>query len=112
MSNWYKREPVNVPGEVIYEVVTSEDGQDFGLAIVDIIEAQPHHHTKTRETYVLISGEIEVMIDSKPHKLTKPGRSLEIPLNSVHFGRSLGTGAARVAVVTIPPWSADDHHHE
>jgi mannose-6-phosphate isomerase-like protein (cupin superfamily) len=108
--SWYKGGPVKVPGEVIYEVVTGEDGQEFGVAIADVIEAQPHHHDKTHETYVLIAGEIEVNIDGVSHKLTKPGESIEIPLGKVHFGKSLGDKPARIAAITTPPWSSEDHH--
>lgn len=107
--SWYKGEPVRIPGEVIYEVITEEDGQEFGVAIADVEEAQPHHHNKTSETYVLVSGEIEINIDGARHKLTRPGESIEIPLGKVHFGKSLGDGPARVAVITTPPWSSEDH---
>ena len=107
---WYRNKVVMTDGkETIYEIIFAEDGLGVGLAIAEIHESRPHHHNETRETYLLISGELEVFIGDTMHLLAERGQSIEIPLRTRHWARSRGDGPARILVSTVPAWTPEDH---
>ncbi len=106
---WYKNR-VELPGEIVYEIVTGEDGQGFGLAVASIMSSKPHHHLVTTEVYTWISGRLIVHIDGHPFLLERPGAGVKIPLGTIHWAESLDqTTYARISVVTVPAWTPEDH---
>ena len=115
---WYKNkvEITDEAGrvkETIHEVITGRHGVGFGLAVVDIQRSSAHSHQHTTETYVLVSGRLEVTVLHgpviTPRILDKPGQSLTIEPGHFHFAVSLYPTPARVTVQSIPPWSPEDH---
>ena len=108
--SWYKNEVV-APNrkEVVYEIVTKDDNVGFGLAVAVIEESAPHHHGRTRETYTLIEGKLEVHCGDDVHILEQPGQSIEIPIGVIHWARHIGNIPAHVTVLTIPAWTLQDH---
>ncbi|MBI2637719.1 MAG: cupin domain-containing protein [Candidatus Sungbacteria bacterium] len=101
---------IEVPGEVIFEVITAEDGEGFGQAIVDIHASKEHYHTRTVEFYTLISGRLAVYINGKATLLESPGDTAKIPIGAWHWAESRPeSSSARVSVITIPAWSESDH---
>ena len=107
---WYKRK-VAVPDglETIFEVLAEEDGLGFGLAVADVIRSVPHFHRFTRETYILVSGRLQVVIGNGTHHLCEPGHAVDIPPGMIHWAKSADDAPARVLVLTFPPWSPEDH---
>ncbi len=106
---WYKKR-VELAGETIYEIVSGEDNQGFGLAVADIIRSQPHFHRNTVESYTLLSGRLVVYKDGRPFLLEHPGATIKILLGSIHWAESLDQYVpARISVVTVPAWTAEDH---
>lgn len=114
ISDW-KEMPVDsyktrldLPGETIYELIGTDKNLGYSCAIADIIESQPHYHKHTAEAYVMLAGIAEVTINDVQHVLY-PGDVLAIPLNGVHFVRSLTNQPARILVSCVPGWTAEDH---
>lgn len=113
--SYFKKE-IFLPNEAewaerIREIVSAEDGQPYGLAEADIIRSAPHRHKETRETYLLVSGELDVFLgdDDLSIRLRTPGETIEIPVGIRHWARSTDHRPAKVLVTTIPPWRPDDH---
>ena len=96
--------------ETVYEMVTAEDGLGFGLAVADIKQSVPHRHRQTKETYILISGRLQVTILATAHVLNQPGQKLEIPVGQPHWAAAAWTEEpARVLVISEPAWRLEDH---
>lgn len=95
--------------EVIYELFTGHDGLGWNAVIADIQESVPHFHKRTTEVYTVLNGTLEVFINDVSHVLN-PGDVIVIPLNSVHWGRSLTDKPARIMCICVPAWCPQDHH--
>ena len=83
---WYKNKVVASPGETIYEIVTAEDGQSFGIAVAEIRESKAHYHDYITEVYTVLEGEVEVTIDGKTQVMTN-GDTITIRPGPVHSAR-------------------------
>lgn len=112
---WFKNRVV-VPGEVIYEIVASDDNVDFGVAAADIDISKRHFHGRTEEIYVLLSGALRVRLQRETHGVSRDvclnsfGASVTIPPGMLHSAKSIGPAPARVLVITKPAWTSEDHH--
>jgi mannose-6-phosphate isomerase-like protein (cupin superfamily) len=111
---WYKNRKELPPGaaapdEVVFEVIDGSDAVGCGVAFADIKRSQRHYHIKTFETYTLVSGELTVHLGDKLEVLRRPGDSVAIPVRTPHWAESTSEAPARVAVLTMPPWTAEDH---
>ena len=107
---WYQKK-VELPGEVIYEIVTAEDTLSFGIVMVLLTKSRPHFHTHIREKYVLIGGSLIVHIDDECVMLTRPMDEVDIPINMTHWAESLNPGTpAQILLITTPAWTKEDHH--
>ncbi len=106
---WYQ-DRVEVPGEVIYKIVTSEEKLGFSVAMALITKSEPHSHNECLESYVLLSGRLTVHLDSERTILDESGCVLHIPKGTVHSAESLDDTPARVLVISIPAWTKEDHH--
>lgn len=107
---WF-RNKVQLDGEDIYEIITPDDHIGFGVAVADIKKSKPHKHYRTKETYVLLSGKLNVYVDGRLHQLNKIGEALKVKVGSVHWAESPDPdNIGRVFVITIPAWTPDDHH--
>lgn len=51
---------------------------------------------------------LEVVIDDKTYIL-HPGEVISIPINAVHWAKSLTKQPARILVSCQPGWSQEDH---
>ncbi|MFJ1646639.1 cupin domain-containing protein [Streptomyces sp. NPDC088258] len=67
-----------------------------------------HHHERTEETYVVLSGQLTVSLDGVDH-LVSAGGYVAIP-SRVRHGAVAGAQGARLLAVSTPPWQAEDHH--
>lgn len=97
---------IDLPGEVIYELI---DGLDWSLAIADITNSLPHFHRHTLETYTVVTGVLEVTVDNERYILNA-GDVFVIPLYAVHSAKSLTNEPARILVSCLPGWTAEDHN--
>jgi len=103
----YKHE-IDLPQETIYEMVATQEGLGFSVAIADIVQSEPHYHVYTIETYVVLSGVLEVMIDDQP-TILHPGDALTVPLLAIHSAKSLTQEPARIMATCVPGWTQEDH---
>lgn len=97
------------PLKTTYELVPTYEGLDFSLAITDFIETTPHYHLHLSETYTIVYGTVEVFVDEKSYILN-PGDVIVVPINSVHWARSVNGKLARMIVSCIPGWTPEDNH--
>ncbi len=95
--------------ETVYEITKELNGLPFGIAIADIEQSLPHSHKLTVETYTVVQGDIELVLDDVRSTLGV-GDIARIDRGIVHSVRSLGDSAARITVTTIPEFSADDYY--
>lgn len=101
---------VDLPNDTVYEIVTSNDGLGWSLAVIDIGKGgDAHYHLHTAETYTVLSGTIEVLVDGQAIIL-RAGETFKVPLNTVHSAHSTSDAPARVLVSCIPGWTPEDHH--
>lgn len=106
-KNLYKFK-VELSGETIYELVDTDSGIGWSAAIADVVESRPHKHLFTKETYTMLDGVLEVVVDDKKYTL-HPGEVLSIPINAVHWAKSLTNQPARILVSCTPGWTQEDH---
>lgn len=100
---------IDLGKECIYELCTRDDGLGWNAVIADIEESVPHFNKITTEIYTVLNGTIEVFIDDQSYVLN-PGDVIAIPLNAVHWGRSLTDKPARIMCTCVPAWSPEDHY--
>ncbi len=91
------------PTEIVCEIEPEK-----GVAVAVIDRSEPHHHTKTTESYRVISGMLTLYIDGSEKELEK-GDEFEVYPGEVHFAIGDETW---VEVTSTPPWTADDHNLE
>ena len=98
------------PREVVYEATAGLPDAGWGLAYADIAESVRHIHHRLREHYAHLAGPpLVVELDGVEHVITA-GESIDIPPGTAHKAHTRGQGPARVACVTWPQWTPDDHH--
>lgn len=99
---------IDLPNETIYELVGTEEGLGWSMAIADIVQTAPHYHRDLSETYIVVSGLLEVTVDDKSYVM-RQGDVMVIPTNAVHSARSLTDEPARILVSCVPGWTPEDH---
>jgi len=97
-------DPAN-PGEIVCETEPTEKHPDWSEAIAVIEFTRLHYHRKLTETYEIMSGELDMVIQGNMRHL-KAGDAITIPLNTPHkaYGRRTW-----VRVISKPGWTPDDH---
>jgi mannose-6-phosphate isomerase-like protein (cupin superfamily) len=103
----YQDRVVN-PEEIVYELSTHQNGLPFGIAIADIRQSEPHCHKVTMETYTVVQGDLEVIMNTESHILP-PGDVIKISPGTIHSAKSLSETPSRITVTTIPAFSKDDY---
>ncbi|MBI5151853.1 MAG: cupin domain-containing protein [Candidatus Pacebacteria bacterium] len=97
-------DPTN-PGEIICETEPTEAHPDWSEAIAVIDYTRLHYHRAVTETYEVLSGELDMVIQEKTRHL-KTGETITIPPNTRHkaFGRE-----TLIRVSSKPGWTPEDH---
>ena len=103
----FKNKPIIVPGEKIYEVLTSRHRHPIGVAVAQIRESVSHFHRRTREYYFVRRGRVEISAGGKRFEADSDSM-VYIPPKTVHCARSLGD-KAEVLVISVPAWRPKDH---
>lgn len=105
----YKNKVEN-PNETVYEVITAEDGLGWGMVYADFGESEAHFHNKISETYIVLEGELEVILGKGDIRRLKVGDSVFIKPGVKHKARAVSGKSARIAAFTFPAWYPEDHH--
>ena len=93
------------PGEIICETEPTDAHPDWSEAIAVIDYTRLHYHRVVTETYEILRGELNMVIQEKtPH--LKTGQSITIQPNTRHkaFGRETW-----IRVSSKPGWTPEDH---
>ncbi len=97
-------DPTN-PGEIICETEPTEAHPDWSEAIAVINYTRLHYHRALTETYEILSGELDMVIQEKTRHL-KTGDSITIHPNTRHKAFGQGTW---IRVSAKPGWTPEDH---
>lgn len=92
----------DTPKEIVVEL---QKTMDFSLAIAVIDESRPHFHRLATETYHVLEGTLDLMVDGV-HERIGPGTTRVISPGRVHSAKG---SATRVEVTCSPPWTPEDH---
>lgn len=91
--------------ELICELEPTHQHPEYSVAIAVIERSLPHVHTVATETYEVLEGTLDLVIDGV-HQVLAQGDRVVISPGSVHYA----TGdAAWVQVTSRPGWTASDH---
>lgn len=97
----------------VREILTGDEYKPFGLAVCyDIKPTTAHYHKTFDETYFVLDGEIELELYDPVHKnrsrqLLKANEAAVIS-KGIHHKISKSTPSNRLAVISAPPFHADD----
>ncbi|HMH15455.1 MAG TPA: cupin domain-containing protein [Edaphobacter sp.] len=97
--------PNNNDGDGWYLVKTPdlhiiEEGLPPGVA-----EA-PHHHTRSRQFFFVLSGQLTITIEHHDFVLN-PGQGIEVSPGQIHQPSNRGTAPLRIIVTSQPPSHGD-----
>lgn len=97
-------DPAN-PGEIICETEPTEAHPDWSEAIAVIDYTRLHYHQVLTETYKVLQGDLDIVIQGKTHHLST-GVSITIHPNTHHkaFGQETW-----IRVSSNPGWTTKDH---
>lgn len=97
-------DPAN-PGEIICETEPTEEHSDWSEAIAVIDYTRLHYHRALTETYEVLQGKLDIVIQGKTHHMNT-GESITIHPNTRHkaFGRKTW-----IRVSSKPGWTPEDH---
>jgi len=103
--------------EIVIEIAGREVGQgdsfqlSHSLAFAEIIESVPHYHKYLKETYIVISGYLDVTLEGKIYHLS-PGDALHIPPGTLHEAKCVGNTPAILFVPCVTAWTPNDMYLE
>ncbi|NGX46730.1 MAG: hypothetical protein K1000chlam3_00093 [Chlamydiae bacterium] len=100
---------VDVNPDVVYEVVSTQEGLGWSLAVIDVMDSPAHYHREFVETYTVMSGELELIVDDETIIL-QPGESYTIPTGAIHSAKSLLETPTRIIASCVPGWNIEDHN--
>lgn len=93
------------PGEIICETEPTEDHPQWSEAIAVIDFTRLHYHRMLTETYEVLHGELDIVIQGKTHHMNT-GASITIHPNTRHKAFGRGTW---IRVSSKPGWTPEDH---
>ncbi len=102
----------NPHGEAVQEILGIQAGevQSHSLARVTIAPGKrslPHYHKVSEESYLILSGKAEMVVDSKRFQLS-PGEAVLIETNEVHQISNPEPEDLVFLAVCVPAWQPDD----
>lgn len=97
--------PEDSPTEIICEIEPSSEHPEYNVAVAAIKQSAPHRHLKASETYKVLDGDLELIVDGKAIKLSK-GDTHVIRPPQVYSARGDFT---IVEVSSKPGWTPEDH---
>jgi mannose-6-phosphate isomerase-like protein (cupin superfamily) len=89
----------------VCEVEPTSEHPEYDIAVEVIISSKPHKHLKTKQRYRVISGSLELHVNSDI-VLLQPGGVYVIQPEAVHWATS---NEAWVEVHSEPGWTEADH---
>lgn len=103
-ENYPDKNIICLPEESPKEIICESDRKN-GIAIAVIDKSEPHYHKNLTETYKILSGELNLIINEE-NFLLKPGKTKTIAPNQTHYAIGNETW---VEIKANPPWTPEDH---
>lgn len=91
--------------EILCETEPGDLHPSYSVAISVIDETVPHFHEKITETYEILKGEIDLLVENKTYHL-KPGESFTIQPGEIHSAKGNETW---IKCTAKPAWNPHDH---
>lgn len=93
------------PTEFLCEVEPTSEHPEYSKALAVVDKSAPHKHTKTKETYKILKGQLVVHKDDKEFSLSE-GEELIINPGEVHWAEGHET---LIECYSKPGWTQEDH---
>ena len=106
-------EPLITPsGEQISELIGKAAGDQSNHSLAYIVippgkSSDPHFHQVSQESYYILEGEGEMVVDQQKLTLT-PGQVCYIEPGEIHQISNQGEGDLVFLAVCVPPWVPED----
>ncbi len=102
----------NSGDEVLQEILGTQMGSIESHSLAQVVihpggASQPHFHRKTEESYLILSGQAELLIDGQEHTLS-PGDAIVIQPSEMHQIRNKMNYDLVFLAVCVPAWSPGD----
>lgn len=91
--------------EILCEIDPAHLHPAYSVAVSVIDQTVPHYHEKITETYEVLKGELDLLVEGKPFHL-KPGESLTIQPKEIHSAKGNETW---IKCTAKPAWNPRDH---
>ncbi|HKJ48534.1 MAG TPA: cupin domain-containing protein [Christiangramia sp.] len=73
----------------------------IGESLPDVPGPPPHHHEKYHESFYIMEGEMDFVINGEPKKIKK-GESVDIPPGTLHTFKNSGTSNCKWVNIHSP----------
>jgi mannose-6-phosphate isomerase-like protein (cupin superfamily) len=106
-------EPLQTPtGEMIYELIGTAIGDQSNHSLAYIVippgkSSDPHFHQLSQESYYILEGEGEMMVDRQEFTLI-PGQVCYIEPGEIHQISNQGEKDLVFLAVCVPAWVPED----
>lgn len=99
--------PPENPTEIVCEIEPARLNPEKSVAIAILDTNIKHFHRRSKETYEVIKGTLEITKGGKTYFLS-PGEKLEIEPEEYHLAKGKETW---VKVTSTPAWTPEDQFH-
>ncbi|OGD53136.1 hypothetical protein A3J78_01010 [Candidatus Beckwithbacteria bacterium RBG_13_35_6] len=93
------------PTEILCEIDPATKHPHYSLAVAVINKSRPHLHQKSKETYQVIKGILDLFVDGKKYKLSE-GEKFIINPGQIHWANGNETW---IECYSKPGWIIKDH---
>lgn len=98
----------NQDGYVAHNLLTDQE-KKWSIAILDVIDAAAHFHKVEDEHFMVLEGELDIVIDGV-HHLLKTGQSIHLQPGIIHHLKSTSNTPVRLLCVNFPAFDPSDFH--
>ena len=100
--------PSENPTEMIWEVDPTSLHTDSSIAVAAIDISEEHYHIKSKETYRVKKGALQLWVNGMPEVLNE-GETYTIQPPALHYAEGIDGEVAVVEVESHPGWTPEDH---
>jgi len=96
-------------GYDVYLLASDPAGDKWSIAILDVLDAQPHFHKTGNEHFIVLNGGLDITLNGVRHSLTA-GQSVHIPPGIVHHLKSTSRTPVRLLCINFPAFDPKDFY--
>jgi mannose-6-phosphate isomerase-like protein (cupin superfamily) len=109
ISERYYLAKIQEQGYEVYLLASDPAGDKWSIAILDVLDAQPHFHKIGNEHFIVLNGELDITLDGVRHRLIA-GQSVHIPPGIVHHLKSSNQTPVRLLCINFPAFDPKDFY--